>query len=180
MYGCPQAVELMERFREHVVRQFGLAPQAALFGFSRGGLYAFHYAAAYPQGVASLYLDAPVLDICSWPGGKGEGTGNRANWQQCLDVYGWTEAEADLHRDDLQDKAKASAAAGIPVLIVAGDADEVVPMDENSSRLAALYSQFGGELQLIVKPGVGHHPHSLEDPKPIVDFVVSHSKLQLE
>jgi hypothetical protein len=50
-------------------------------------------------------------------------------------------------------------------------------MGENSTRLAALYKQFGGKLQMIVKPGVGHHPHSLEDPQPIVDFVVGHSKL---
>jgi lysophospholipase L1-like esterase/pimeloyl-ACP methyl ester carboxylesterase len=135
MFGCPQAVELMESFRKNLVRQFDLSPKAALFGFSRGGLYAFHYAAAYPEGVACLYLDAPVLDVCSWPGGMGEGTGDRANWQACLAVYGWTEAEAEVYRHSLTDKVKAVAAASIPILIVAGDADEVVPMGENSSRL---------------------------------------------
>ena len=25
---------------------------------------------------------------------------------------------------------------------------------------------------VILKPGVGHHPHSLEDPRPIVDFIL--------
>jgi hypothetical protein len=29
---------------------------------------------------------------------------------------------------------------------------------------------------LIVKKGIGHHPHSLKDPKPIVDFILQHTK----
>jgi hypothetical protein len=35
----------------------------------------------------------------------------------------------------------------------------------------SLYQQFGGRISLIIKDGAGHHPHSLRDPKPIVDFI---------
>ena len=69
MYGCPQAVEYMRHFHTYVTKEFDLYPKPVLFGFSRGGLYAVNYAAAYPQEVDALYLDAPVLDIRSWPGG---------------------------------------------------------------------------------------------------------------
>jgi hypothetical protein len=27
-------------------------------------------------------------------------------------------------------------------------------------------------VELIVKPGVGHHPHSLADPEPIVRYIL--------
>jgi len=29
----------------------------------------------------------------------------------------------------------------------------------------------GSEIQLIAKPGIGHHPHGLEDSTPIVEFI---------
>jgi pimeloyl-ACP methyl ester carboxylesterase len=34
------------------------------------------------------------------------------------------------------------------------------------------YSQLGGEIKLIMKPGAGHHPHSLENPLPIVEYLL--------
>jgi hypothetical protein len=30
---------------------------------------------------------------------------------------------------------------------------------------------------VILKPGVGHHPHSLKDPAPVVEFLLRHAKL---
>ncbi len=32
-----------------------------------------------------------------------------------------------------------------------------------------------GNIQLIRKKGIGHHPHSLEDPTPIVEFILKHT-----
>jgi hypothetical protein len=29
---------------------------------------------------------------------------------------------------------------------------------------------------MIRKPGVGHHPHGLEDSTPIVEFIAKHAK----
>ncbi len=170
-YGCPGAVRRMERFRASVVRAFGLSPKAALFGFSRGGLYALNYAAAHPEGVASLYLDAPVLDIRSWPGGLGEGPGDRSCWEECLAVYGLTPETAAAFDGNPLDSLGPVAEAGIPILLIAGDADEVVPFAENGARLERRYPELGGFVETVLKPGVAHHPHSLEDPAPIAAFV---------
>ena len=30
----------------------------------------------------------------------------------------------------------------------------------------------GGLVEIILKPGCDHHPHSLEEPEPVVDFIV--------
>jgi lysophospholipase L1-like esterase/pimeloyl-ACP methyl ester carboxylesterase len=176
MYGCPSAVDRMHSFQNHVTNAFGLAPKTVLFGFSRGGLYAFNYAAKYPEYVKLLYLDAPVLDMQSWPGGKGEGTGAPIEWEECLSVYGMTEESFIYAGCSPLDRVEELAAASIPVLIVAGDADIPVPIAENAIPFEQHYRELGGTMKLIVKPGVGHHPHSLEQPEPILAFIHAHAQ----
>ena len=56
-----------------------------------------------------------------------------------------------------------------------GEIDEVVPVSENTALLEKRLKTLGWEMTIINKPGVGHHPHSLKDPKPIVDFILKHS-----
>ena len=72
------------------------------------------------------------------------------------------------------DNLKPLALAKIPILGVCGDADTGVPPAENIQLVERRYREMGGEIKVIVKPGVGHHPHSLPDPKPIVDFILVH------
>ena len=60
----------------------------------------------------------------------------------------------------------------MPLLHVYGDADEVVPWEENTGLVAERYRKLGGDITLIAKPGVKHHPHGLEDSTPIVEFIV--------
>ena len=67
------------------------------------------------------------------------------------------------------------AAAKVPLLHVCGDADEVVPFEENSALLATRYRELGGPITVIAKPGVKHHPHSLQDPEVIVSFILKHT-----
>ncbi len=172
-YGCPSAVEDMERFRAMLVKRFELCEKAMLFGFSRGGLYAVNYALAYPQYVDKLYLDAPVLDIRSWPAGWGKGVGGRREWEECKACYALDENSARFFNRNPLDRAQELAAHHIPVLIVAGDADDVVPLDENGALFAQRYAATGGRIEMIVKENCGHHPHSLENTKPIVRFLMN-------
>ena len=170
-YGCPSAVEDMERFRKMLVERFGLCEKANIFGFSRGGLYTVNYALTYPQFCAKLYLDAPVLDIRSWPGGKGKGDGSPKCWEECMECYRLTEETArEFDRNPL-DRAEELAKTGIPVMIVAGGSDTVVPYDENGEQFVKRFRTAGGVIEEIVKPDCGHHPHSLEDPAPVVSFL---------
>ena len=64
MYGSPRSVELMKNFHAHVTERFSLDKRAVLFGFSRGGLYAFNFVLAHPDKVSKIYLDAPFW-ICA-------------------------------------------------------------------------------------------------------------------
>jgi len=170
-YGCPDAVREMENFRVYLTAEYELCERAAIFGFSRGGLYAVNYALTYPNGVERLYLDAPVLDVRSWPAGWGAGIGGRREWEQCKTCYALTDETARDFSGNPLDRAEELARLNIPVLIVAGDADDVVPLSENSLPFEKKFSAAGGQIELIVKKGCGHHPHSLEDVAPIVKFL---------
>lgn len=171
LYGNEEAVALMEAFRRFVTGEFGLRQQAVLFGFSRGGLYSVNYTARYPKNVAALYLDAPVLDIKSWPKGAGKGGGAPKEWIECLAAYHINEEGlADFRKNPL-DHIPVLLENEIPILLVAGGADTVVPYAENGALLAEKYQAGGGTIQVIVKPDCGHHPHSLEDVTPIEDYL---------
>jgi fermentation-respiration switch protein FrsA (DUF1100 family) len=67
------------------------------------------------------------------------------------------------------------AKAGAPLLHVVGDADNIVPLEENTAIVEKRYKELGGQITVIVKKGISHHPHSLQDPAPIVDFVLKHT-----
>jgi hypothetical protein len=44
-------------------------------------------------------------------------------------------------------------------------------VSENTSIVEQRYKAAGGTIRVIHKPGIGHHPHGLEDPTPVVDFI---------
>lgn len=170
-FGGAGALREMEAFQTWLVEEEQLSPKAVLFGFSRGGLYALHYAAQYPTRVAALYLDAPVVDVRSWPGGKGVGEGSSADWEKCLTEYGMTEETVGSYELLMRESIRAITEARLPLALVAGDADKVVPYTENGVLLEEAYCREGVPYLCILKPGVGHHPHSLEDPTPVADFL---------
>jgi pimeloyl-ACP methyl ester carboxylesterase len=155
---------------------YGFSHKVALEGLSRGGLYCYNWAIANPDKVACLYGDAPVCDFKSWPGGKGKGPGSPGDWAKLLQDYHFAnEAEALAYTGNPVDNLRPLAEAHVPLLHVYGDADEVVPWPENTGVITERYRALGGEIELIAKPGVGHHPHALDDPTPIVQFVLKHT-----
>ncbi|HEY9248699.1 MAG TPA: GDSL-type esterase/lipase family protein [Rariglobus sp.] len=173
LYGAPVALDAMDGFHPYLLEKYKLAGKPVLEGFSRGGLFAFNWAARHPDRVAALYVDAPVCDFKSWPAGHGRGKGSPGDWTRCLQVYGLTEEQARDYTGNPIDNLAPLAAAKIPIIAVAGDADDVVPLNENIGIVEKRYRELGGRIQLITKPGVGHHPHSLTDPTPVVDFLVA-------
>ncbi|MFI4875650.1 MAG: GDSL-type esterase/lipase family protein [Blastopirellula sp. JB062] len=179
LLGSPTAVAHWNALYQELTSKYGLAKKPALTGLSRGGLYAYNWAAENPEQVACIYGDAPVCDIKSWPGGQGAGQGSPAEWKRAIEVYDFAdEAAAAAYDQNPIDKLAPLAKAGVPLLHVYGDADQVVPWEENTGIIAERYKKLGGDIQLIAKPGVGHHPHGLEDPTPIVDFIAQHATPQ--
>lgn len=175
LFGNDTAVAQFNNFHGLLTEQHGFAFKPALEAMSRGGLIAYNFASAYPDKVACIYGDAPVCDIKSWPGGLGEGVGSKADWEQCLRVYGLDAESVLTFKGNPIDRLEPIAKAGIPLFNVCGAADDVVPMKENTDILAERFRALGGEITIIAKEGVGHHPHSLEDPAPIVEFILKNT-----
>ena len=178
MLGCPAAVTHWNACYKELTEKYALARKPALVGLSRGGLYCYNWAVENPDKVACIYGDAPVCDFKSWPGGRGKGKGSPRDWQLVLERYGFENEDAALTYDkNPVDRLAPLAAARVPLLHVYGDADDVVPWDENTGVLADRYRRLGGSIMLIAKPGVGHHPHGLDHPAPIVDFIARHASV---
>jgi lysophospholipase L1-like esterase/pimeloyl-ACP methyl ester carboxylesterase len=173
--GNSEAVKLWDHFYEFLKQKYHLNSKVVLEGFSRGGLYIYNWGSENVEKVACIYADAPVCDINSWPGGKGKGKGSPSDWQLHLKVYNLTEETVSDFRGMPVYNARMLAEAGVPVLHVCGAADEVVPIDENTYLLEKTYKDAGGDIKIIVKEGIGHHPHSLKDPAPIVNFILTHT-----
>lgn len=178
LLGAPSAVTHWNAFYKVLTEQYGFSRKPALVGLSRGGLYCYNWATANPDKVSCIYGDAPVCDFKSWPGGKGTGKGSPRDWKLVLECYGFkTESEALAYTGNPVDSLAPLAKAGVPLLHVYGDADDVVPWDENTGLIASRYRQLGGQILLIAKPGVGHHPHGLDDSTPIVNFIARHASV---
>lgn len=172
MLGSPKAVDNWNHFYSELTENYGFAKKAALVGLSRGGLYVYNWASANPDHVACIYGDAPVCDFKSWPGGFGVGKWSERDWGLVLEQYGFkTDAEAKAYGKNPVDNLASLARAKVPLLHVYGDADEVVPWQENTGLLAERYRKLGGEITLISKAGGKHHPHGLDDSTPIVEFI---------
>ena len=69
-----------------------------------------------------------------------------------------------------EDNLKTLADAKIPVLHLCAD----VPATENTMPVEKRYRELGGEIEVIYKRGAGLCPHRLENPQPIVDFIMKH------
>jgi pimeloyl-ACP methyl ester carboxylesterase len=172
MFGSSEAVTVWDDFYKFLTDKHGLGRKPVLEGMSRGALIVYAWGASNPDKVGCIYGDAPVCDIKSWPSGKGSGRPNPVEWANFLKVYGMTEEEALKARCNPLDRLEPLAKAKVPIIHVVGDADIDVPVAENTAILEQRYKKLGGLIKVIHKPGVGHQPHSLDDPTPIVEFIL--------
>jgi dienelactone hydrolase len=178
LLGSPQHLKERDEFYNFLTKQHGFSKKPVLIGMSRGGFCALRWAIANPAQVSCLYIDAPVCDLKSWPGGKGKGKGSSGDWQQVLKLYHFNEEEEALRFNGNPVDAvalKPLAEQKVPILSVCGDSDDVVPYEENTEILAERYKSMNASIEVILKPGIGHHPHSLKDPTPIVEFILKNT-----
>jgi hypothetical protein len=176
-YGAPAAVAKWDTLYTIMTGKYGLAPKAAMMGSSREGLYIARWAAANPGKVSCLYMDKAVCDIKSWPGGKlGVGKGSLGDWNSLIQLYGFkSEAEALAFDQNPVDLAPKLVEAKVAIIYLAGETDDAVPYAENGARMEQQYKKLGGTFELILRKGEGHHPHGLQDPQPVVDFIQKHA-----
>lgn len=175
LFGAPKALQKWDAFYNAMVKDYGMHPKPGLIGLSRGGLYCMNWAAAHPDRTLAVYLDNAVCDFKSWPGGApkklGTGKGSEGEWKKLLAAHEFkSDAEAIAYKLNPVDNLAPLAKAKIPMLLVYGDKDTVVPHAENSELVYDRYKALAGPVERVVKPGQDHHPHGLKDLTPVVKF----------
>jgi len=165
-YGSKTAEKDFDYLYNYLIKNYGFSKKVALEGLSRGGLFVLNWASSNPAKVSSIYLDAPVCDVRSWPGKQ-----QQTYWNAMLDEYKISEKDVDRFMQNMMDQRSKITESKIPVLIVAGDVDTVVPYLPNAAKLRDQLESKGGSVKLILKPGIGHHPHGLKDSTEIVEFI---------
>lgn len=173
-WGLDVDQQARHRFRNYLTENYGLSAKCVPIGMSCGGLHAVNYASLFPEDIAVLYLDAAVLNLLSCPMGFGSGTRDEEIVEECLKAIDMTPSELICYRNHPLDRLSVLAEHKIPVIMLYGEEDDVVPYQENGIFLEKLYREKQLPVQVIGKPGCGHHPHGLTDPAPIVDFILKY------
>lgn len=170
-WGSDEVIDRKARFVRHVQEKWKLADKCVPVGMSCGGLIAVKFASSYPELVSCLYLDAPVMNFMSCPMGCGVGEPLAKNNEEILNALKMSISELICCRDMPMDRIPKLIEEKIPVALVAGDSDRVVPYIENGILLQKAYEKTDIPFKLWLKPGCDHHPHGLEDVSPVVDFI---------
>ncbi len=142
-------------FQKFLVEKLGFAPKGNLIGMSWGGFYSVRYAAAHPDCVAHVYLDAPLLDFSTLQGW---------NLKSVRTTYNITDPAYSGANDPRQpvNCADPLAKAGIPILLLYGGQDKTVPCETNSELFAKRVKELGGKITVEKRALFGHHPHGLD------------------
>lgn len=176
-WGAETDLDRMARFVQFVTQKYSLQKRVVPIGMSAGGLLAILLAAKYPEIISCLYLDAPVLNYLSCPACLGD-----AKREDVLivmnEVYNAIPvkniSQLISYRNMPLDKLPILLQHKIPVVLVAGLADPIVPYHENGQFLQRAYEQANVDFACYLKPGCAHHPHGLEDNEQVIQFILTH------
>ena len=164
--GSPASTATFTLFHEAMVKR-GWSPKPILLGQSRGGMMTLAWAFRHPDKVRAWVGIYPVCNLASWP--------LKNSKTQTLADFALSEAElvARLAEFNPVDNLRGLLAHKVPIFVVHGDSDVVVPYDDNTRLLKERYEAGGGEITVKLIPGEGHKvgPSFFECPE-LVEFVL--------
>lgn len=168
-YGSPAAFPHFEALYQEMVRR-GYSPKPALLGRSRGGLWVSSWALAHPERVAAIGGIYPVYDYTSYPG-----------LARAASAYGLTPAQLDAQQPQLNPVKRMAELADseIPVYIIHGTIDKVVPIERNSEQLEIAYRD-AGRADLVTLQRASDQGHNFWrgffECQPLVSFLIDNAK----
>lgn len=169
-YGSPAGNKVFDQFYNEMVQQRGYKAKPCLLGRSRGGLMASSWATLHPECVAGLAGIYPVFDFRTYPG-----------LDKAAPAY---ELPADqlavrLAEFNPIERVDVLAKAHVPVFIIHGDINTVVPLEANSAELARRYAAAGQSavVELMVVKDQGHNFwQGFFRCQQLVDFAIAHAR----
>ena len=167
--GSPKSVDRFTKFYKEMVDR-GYSKQPILLGQSRGGFMMLSWAVKNPKKVKAFAGIYPVLNLRSWPITRNLST-TLADFEIDQDTFLKT---VDLHNPIHQ--LEALARAKVPLYMVHGDSDRIVPLEENTQIVINRYTKLGGEAEVKVVPGKGHQVvDDFFKTKELIEFIIQQS-----
>lgn len=169
-YGSPKGRALFTALYRELTEKRGFATQVCLLGRSRGGLWITSWAAENPERVAGIAGIYPVFDLRSYPG-----------LEKAAPAYDLSPAQLEARLGELNpiERLGELARRRVPVLLIHGDDDRVVPLERNSGEFAARYRAAGAAeaMTLIVAKGQGHNSwEGFFRCQELVDFAIARAR----
>jgi len=179
-YMNEEGVKKLEQFYA-LLQSLHFHKKAALFGLSYGGLFSLRWAAEHPETVGVIWLDAPVcsLTFASERNEHNASPDRQKHYQEeaakHFRAYNVSTGE-ELSRHPLNplNNYLPIATAKIPILAIRSGQDQSVLPESNIDILEKKLLEAGGNIQVVHRDLYGHHPHGLDDPAPLADFILSH------
>jgi len=133
-------------------------------------LWVSSWAIAHPDRVSGLIGIYPVYDFRTYPG-----------LTNAAPAYGLIPAQLEARSKTLNpiEQISVLAKAGVPVALIHGDQDQVVPLRENSAELLRRYREAGAEslVELIILEGQGHNFYEgFFRSQPLVGFAIARAR----
>lgn len=163
-YGNAAGRALYSALHEELTTRRQFARKVMLLGRSRGGLMTLSWAAENPEKVAGFAGVYPVCNLASYPG-----------LTNAAPAYGLrpAELEAQLPRHNPVDRLQPLARARVPLFVIHGDQDRLVPLEANSGLVRTRYLALGGSMDWVVPAGQGHSMWTgFFQSQELVDFVL--------
>ncbi len=164
--GSPASTAKFTLFYDEMVKR-SWSPKPILLGQSRGGMMTLAWAVRHPDKVRAWVGIYPVCNLASWP--------LKNSKAATLADFALPEAEltARLSQFNPVDNLQGLLANKVPMFVVHGDSELVVPYADNTRLLKERYEAGGGQITVKLIPGEGHKvgPSFFECPE-LVDFVL--------
>jgi len=167
------------RFVKFLSEKYGLKDKCIPIGMSCGGAHAVRFAGYYPTLVECMFIDAPVLNYCDFPGKLGNTFCERVWENEFLKTYpGMTRAKLLDFPHHPMNMVNVLIENKIPIIMLYGTEDSTVIYNENGAFFEEAYKETPELLTVVKREYQGHHPHGIpQNPEIIVDFILKHINL---
>ena len=160
-----EGLKVAKAFQDFLVNDLGFAPKARLIGMSWGGFFSTRYAANYPENVLKIYYDAPLMNFTKF--GKTPTKDLIGSWAERVPEGGNWDNDPEMPIN----MAAKIAQAKIPVLLLYGGVDPVVPPAKNCELFIPRFKAAGGDITVVRRGAYAHHPHGVEESEnTIINF----------
>ena len=160
-FATREECDCKARFAAYLSETYGLRKSCVPVGMSCGGAHAVNFAGFYPELISCLYIDAPVLNFCDYPGRLGD--------EHCASVWEneFVKAYPGIQRYQLVNfeyhplnRIPTLIEHKVPVVMVYGREDITVNYAVNGKLMEMAYE--GTDLlKLFCGSCRGHHPHGI-------------------